>query len=164
MEGIDDELRRVLVRHGGGDLAAYLALPDVYLRGDAPPLPLGTMDARAYVKALDAVEAELHALEDARARSERHLSEALAHAASMGVHVAHDALARAFEARRRALQAQRVRLVTQHRPIDAAAFCAAMAPLLATRLEALAALGRARAGDVTLKRTGPYKEPPKKEA
>jgi hypothetical protein len=161
MDGIDDELRRVLARHGGGDLAAYLALPDVYLHGDAPPLPRGTMDARAFLDALDAVEAELRAREDARARSERHLSEALAHAASLGVHVANDALARAFEARWRALQTRRVRLVTRHRPIDAMAFRAAMAPLLATRLEALAALGRTRAGNVMQKRMGPYKEPVK---
>ena len=156
MDGIDLELRRALRRHGDEkDLEAYLALPDVYL---ATPLPCGTMDARAYVEALDAVEAELHALEDARAQSERHLDEALAHAASMGVHPAQDPLRTAFEARWRALQARRVRLVTRQRPIDAAAFRAAVTPLLSARLEALAALGRARAGDVSLKRTGPYKD------
>ena len=155
MDGIDDELRRALWKHGGEKaLEAYLALPDVYVL-PAPPLPDGAMDARAYVEALDAVEAKLHALEDARALSERHLNEALAHAASMGVYMAQDRLLDAFEARRRALRTQRVQLVTRRRPIDAEAFRAAVAPLLAVRLEALAALGRARAGDVTLKKTGP---------
>jgi len=157
MDGIDDELRRALLRHGGGtkDLAAYMAQPDVYLQENAPPLPRGTMDAREYMAALDAVEAELHALEDARALAERHLTEARLQAASMGVHVTHDALARAFEARRLALRSRRVQLITQWRPIDAEAFRAALGPLLAARLEALAALNRSRAGDVSLKRTGP---------
>jgi hypothetical protein len=154
MEGIDDELRRALSRYGGEkDLAAYLAQPDVYI--ESAPLPRGAMAAQAYVAKLDALESELHALEDARAIAGRHLHEALAHAETMGVYMAQNTLMSSFETRRRLLQGRRVQLLIQWRPIDADAFQAAITPLLAMRLEALAALHRARAGDVSLKRTGP---------
>ena len=141
MDDIDRELARVLLRHGV-ELRAYLTMPDVYY--DAP-LPRGTMDARAYLSLLDAVERELNGLEDARTLADRHLGEAFAHAASMGLSLydAQSTLARDFEARRRALHARRVRLVTRWRPIDAEAFRTAVAPLLKNRLEALAALARA---------------------
>jgi len=152
----DDALRHALSRYGGEkDLEAYLAQPDVYIT-EPVLLPRGAMDARAYVTKLDAVEGELHALEDARENAERHLNKALLLAASMGVYMAQDTLMRSFETRRWALQSRRVQLLVQWRPIDAEAFREAITPLLAVRLEAIAALQRARAsGDVSLKRTGP---------